>query len=207
MRVIPPCRQPEEPQAGQVRPPEACFSPTHSCLCTGQGTGMSPGGSTSCFLGDGNRQPLLLEPRNLFMLKYMISWGKENWKCCQNSGKQDCRCFHLFPPFASHLLVFLLLAKFVNNCLRWGFVHPRLVLNSCNREQPRLFGPHPLGPKGWNFNSGSWCLVLVTVSETGVLLQYPTWPPDPGLKSSFWISLQRSWRFEHVPPWPALALS
>lgn len=29
MRVIPPCRQPEEPQAGQVKPPEACSSPTH----------------------------------------------------------------------------------------------------------------------------------------------------------------------------------
>lgn len=78
MRTIPPCWQPEEPQAGQLKPPEACSSPTHPSPCTGQRTGMSPGGSTSCFREGWNRQPLLLSLRNLLMLTYMISQGNQN---------------------------------------------------------------------------------------------------------------------------------
>lgn len=202
MRVIPPCRQPEEPQAGQVKPPEACSSPTHHRSRDRHVP------REKHFLLPGRREQTaspavakksvyaqiydLMRKRKLKMLTklrelglYMIS--------------------SFFSPFTFRLLVFLLLVKFVKICLIWGFMHPRLILNSCNREQPSTF---------WSSSSVSqrlefqFCTTVPgAVSETGVLLQYPTWPPDPGLKSSSWISLQRSWRFRHVPPRPALVLS
>lgn len=131
MRVTPPCRQPEEPQAGQVKPSEACSSPTHHRPRDRHVP------REKHFLLPGRREQTAspaVAKKSVYAQIYDLM-RQRKLKTLTKLGEVGLYVISsLFPPFTFHLLVFLLLVEFVKICSIWVFVHPRLVLNSCNRE-------------------------------------------------------------------------